>query len=169
MSLCVCIESISCCCFFPSLSGHRYLTRLVIQLNLTGGTLDLIHPCECINGVVKREKKKKKKMQSLQSVQKIKKWKITQQQHTNYVHHTCSLVGSQCALLHERIPTSCGWGRSMPFNYQGPKALVDTADEKQREGEGEGERGREAEMLQTVIDARSSPGEPTYRCVVRLD
>lgn len=55
----------------------------------------------------------------------------------------------------------------MPFNYQGPKALVDTADEKQREGEGE--RGREAEMLQTVIDARSSPGEPTYRCVVRLD
>lgn len=43
----------------------------------------------------------------------------------------------------------------MPFNYQGPKALVDTADEKQREGERE--RGREAEMLQTVIDARSSP------------
>lgn len=31
----------------------------------------------------------------------------------------------------------------MPFNYQGPKVQVDTADERQREGETETERERE--------------------------
>ena len=116
--------------FSLSLSGRRYLTRLVIQLNLTGGTLDLIHPSECINRVV--IKKKKKKMQSLQSIQmnqkkKKKKRKKSLQEQLEILHninilitcilklisarvcmHTCSLVGSQCALLHERIPTSCG-------------------------------------------------------------
>lgn len=40
----------------------------------------------------------------------------------------------------------------MPFNYQRPKALVDRADEKQREREW----GGGGEILQTLIDAHSS-------------
>lgn len=91
---------------------------------------------------------------------------ITQHQHTNYVHLEIHLRPCACTPVLSSGPSVlCCMSASQHLAAETDQCLLITKGPKRwsiqltrsRERERGRERGREAEMLQTVIDARSSP------------